>query len=71
MLWLWRRLAAAALIQLLAWELPCAASEVLKSKKTHKKIKKKKDLMRKEGWGKEVGSHLDEALILARGPVLP
>ena len=35
MLWLWRRLAVAALIELLAWELPCALGVALK--KTKKK----------------------------------
>ena len=38
-LWLWRRLAAAALIQPLAWELPYAAGAALKSKQTNKKCK--------------------------------
>ena len=33
LLWLWRRLAAAALIQPLAWELPCAVDMALKKKK--------------------------------------
>ena len=32
LLWLWYRLAAVALIRLLAWELPYAASVALKSK---------------------------------------
>ena len=31
--WLWRRPPAAAPIRSLAWELPCAAGAVLKSKK--------------------------------------
>ena len=35
-LWLWGGLAAAALIQPLAWELPCAAPVVLESKKKKK-----------------------------------
>ena len=40
-LWLWHRLAAAASIQPLAWELPCAAGVALRSKKKkHKKTKK-------------------------------
>ena len=42
MLWLWCRLAAAALIHALAWELAYAAGDVLKSKK--KREKKKKNL---------------------------
>ena len=33
LLWLWRRLAAAALIQPLAWELPCAVGAALKRRK--------------------------------------
>ena len=33
-LWLWCRLVATALIRLLAWEPPCAASTALKSKTT-------------------------------------
>ena len=33
LLWLWRRLAAIALIQLLAWKLPYAAGVALKRKK--------------------------------------
>ena len=36
-LWLWRRPAAAALIQSLAWELPYAADMALKSKKRKEK----------------------------------
>ena len=34
LLWLWHRLAAAALIQLLVWELPYAAGVALKQNKT-------------------------------------
>ena len=34
LLWLWRRLAAAAPIQPLAWDLPYATGVALKSKKT-------------------------------------
>ena len=42
LLCLWHRPAATAQIQLLAWELPYAAGEALKSKKINKiKIKKK------------------------------
>ena len=37
LLWLWRRPAAIALIQLLAWELPHAGGEALKSKNIKKK----------------------------------
>ena len=36
LLWLWHRLAAAAPIQLLAWELPFATGVALKSKKKKK-----------------------------------
>ena len=43
MLWLWRRLVAAALIGPLAWALPYATAVTLeKSKKTGKKEKRKK-----------------------------
>ena len=38
LLWVWRRPAAAALIQPLAWELPCAKGVALKKKKRKKKI---------------------------------
>ena len=36
LLWLWRRPAAAALIQPLAWELPCATDAALKKDKKKK-----------------------------------
>ena len=42
LLWLWHRLAAGALIQPLAWELPYAAGVALKSKKTKNKKQKQK-----------------------------
>ena len=42
LLWLWCRLAAAALIQPLAWELPYAMSAALKRKTNKQKNKKKK-----------------------------
>ena len=45
LLWLWCRLAAVALIQPPAWELPYAASAALKKKKRKKERKKE----RKEG----------------------
>ena len=38
LLWLWRRPAAAALIQPLAWEPPYAVGAALKSKKKKKKV---------------------------------
>ena len=41
LLWLWYRLAAAAVIQPLAWELPCVAIKRQKRKKEKKKKKKK------------------------------
>ena len=41
LLWLCYRLAAAALIQPLAWELPCAEGMALKSKKEKKKEREK------------------------------
>ena len=41
-MWLWGRLAAIALIRLLAWEPPYATGAVLKGQKTKKKKKKKK-----------------------------
>ena len=37
LLWLWRRPAAAAPIQPLAWELPCAAGAALQRPKKKKK----------------------------------
>ena len=37
LLWMWHRLAAAAPIQPLAWEPPCATGAALKSKKKKKK----------------------------------
>ena len=39
LLWLWHRLAAKALIQPLAWEIPYATGAALKSKKQKKKKK--------------------------------
>ena len=44
LLWLWHRLAAVAPIQPLAWELPYAMGEALKSPSPQKKEKKKKML---------------------------
>ena len=41
LLWLWCRLAAAAPIQLVAWELPYASGAALKSKKEGRKERKK------------------------------
>ena len=41
LLWLWRRLAATALIKPLAWEPPCAAGVALKRPKKKKRKKKK------------------------------
>ena len=40
LLLMWHRMAAAALIQPLAWELPYAASEALKRKKEEENLKK-------------------------------
>ena len=54
LLWLWRRPAATAVIQPLAWELPYAMVAALKSQKTpppkkkFKKTRKKKKKKRKE-----------------------
>ena len=42
MLWPWHRLAAAALIQPLSWELPYAVGVAIKRKKIKKKKKGKK-----------------------------
>ena len=42
LLWLWRRLAAAAPIQPLVWKLPDAMGVALKDKRKKKKEKKKK-----------------------------
>ena len=43
LLGLWRRLAAAALMQRLAWELPYATGAALKRKNKKKKMKDKKE----------------------------
>ena len=48
MVWLWHGPAAAALIQSLAWELPCAAGAALKSKKKKNKNKKNKKNPKKQ-----------------------
>ena len=53
MLWLWRRLAAVALIHLLAWEPPYATGLALKRQKTPPPKKKKKKGDRKRLVGKE------------------
>ena len=53
--WLWPRLAAAALIQLLAWELPYAAGVVLK-KKTKQKNKKNNNNKRRKSSGSNARS---------------
>ena len=42
LLWLWRRLAATALIRPLAWEPPCETGAALKRQKTKKKKRKRK-----------------------------
>ena len=42
-MWLWHRLAGAAPIQPLAWELPYAMGAAIKKKKKRKKEKKKKE----------------------------
>ena len=44
LLWLWCRPAAAAPIQLLAWELPYAPGVALKTKKKKERKKERKDL---------------------------
>ena len=46
LLWLWRRLAAAAPIQLLTWELPYAAGTALK---THTQRQRQRKQLSKEG----------------------
>ena len=43
LLWLWLRLAAAAPIRPLAWELPYAASATLKNRQTRKRFAGKRD----------------------------
>ena len=45
LLWLWCRPASEALIQPLAWELPCAAGVVLKRKKKEKQKVKRSSLL--------------------------
>ena len=46
-LWLWHRLAAAAPIRLLAWELPCASGAALKKIKKEKNFLKAKMILSK------------------------
>ena len=46
LLWLWRRLAATALIRPLAWEPPYATDAALKRKKDKKKGKKERKITR-------------------------
>ena len=48
LLWLWRRLAATALIGPLAWKRPYAVGAALKGQKTKKKKKKKKKTSQEE-----------------------
>ena len=45
LLWLWRRLAAVALIHLLAWEPPYATGLALKRQKTHPQKKRKRKVL--------------------------
>ena len=47
LLWLWCRPATVALIQPLAWELPCATGAALKKKKKKKKKREKKKRKRR------------------------
>ena len=54
LLWLWYRLAAAALIQLLAWEPPYAEGMALRRQKKEKKRKKKR---KKKIRGRASGHH--------------
>ena len=51
MLWLWRRLAATAPIQPLAWELSYAAGTAQEMAKKTKKKKKKKEPLKSNGRG--------------------
>ena len=55
LLWLWRRPAATALIQPLAWEPPCAAGAALKKIRQKKEKKKEPVGIWKEGdwWKRE------------------
>jgi len=48
--WLWCRLAAAALIGPLAWELPYAAGAALKKKKKKKRKERKKKKKERISW---------------------
>ena len=50
LLWLWHRLAAAALIQPLAWEPPYATPVALKSKKAKKKRTTEGEVRTLVGW---------------------
>ena len=64
LLWVWHRLAAAAPIRPLAWELPCAAGAALKSKtaknKNRLKNKSKEGKQRKKG-GRKKYIHLESS----------
>ena len=59
LLWLWCRLTATALIQLLAWELPYTVGGPKKTKKKKKKGKKKK----RKG-GREEGREKEKEIAL-------
>ena len=61
LLWLWCRLAAVALIQVLAWEFPYASGKALKSEKTKKK--KKKERKKKEKRRKMRGEKKEYSLL--------
>ena len=60
--WLWHRLAAAAPIRPLAWELPYAAGVAQKRKKKKKERKKKKRMMPKELTGGGINKQWIETL---------
>ena len=59
MLWLWHRLAAVVPIRPLAWELPYASTEVLKSKKKGRKGRREGGRIEREvddrGWKRIMG----------------
>ena len=57
LLWLWHRPAAVALIQPLAWELPCTLGAALKKNKNQKK-KKERERDREGGLDSPLGERI-------------
>ena len=65
LLWLWCRLAAVALIQSLAWELPYAANAALKSKKKKKERERERFLLVRRKNSLRVSASIQMLLIMA------